>query len=379
MLAWLAVGLVAVLAATLLGVNSDAAQTDSQIAQGAAALPDGVPASPAEPAWTREDVPGAGSLLALRTAIVVDERGVTGLDPATGDRRWYYQRDNATVCGTTILDGAVVVLFRTTGRCNEIVAFEADTGQRRWFRNVGFRADATLTGSGSSVLAVTPTGGVTMLDSQSGSLRWRYRPPAGCRAADLAVGSSGVVVWETCSTGTTWLARYDLASGAQTWRVPPPAERLDLLGSESVVTMYDGADLISVDAVSGRVLRRAPLDVGGQPPAAVPGTIRSLPLIYAGGALLAIDPAGGEPLWSVPAVGLPQLGDFGMVVPEATAFVVRDPLTGLEVDRFEVSEALPEAAPRLAPEGFGPPALLRAARLGPILIAATPEGITAYR
>jgi outer membrane protein assembly factor BamB len=367
-LAWLGVLVLALVTGVVLAANGDANNTDVRTA----------PALPSEPPtplgeelrtlWSSDDAVDDQRIVAGSTVITTTDRGVRGLDAQTGEERWHYLRSNATMCDFTVLENAVVAIFRTTGRCNEAVALEADSGVRRWYRNVDFSERLSLLGSGTAALAAT-LGGIAVMDAVGNSIRWRYNPPEGCELSSIGIGSSGVVVLERCETGTTWLAEFELYSGEQQWRVPPPPGDITVLGADGIVSLLVGQQLMTLSARTGETLSTLTTDVGSDESAAAafagqPGG-RGVPLVYVSGRVFAFDPSTGEQLWSVAATGLPATSDAGLVVPEPGAFVVRSPLTGQEISRSLVS-------------GEGPEGLLRAERFSSGLLAVTEDGITAY-
>lgn len=367
-LAWLGLLVMALVVGLVLTANSDAGNTDVRTA---AALPSSGPTPLAEqlgPLWSSDAAVDDQRIVASGTVITATERGVRGLDAQTGEERWHYLRSNATMCDFTVLENVVVAIFRTTGRCNEAVALEGDSGVRRWYRNVGFSEQLSLLGSGTAVLAATP-GGIAVMDAVGNSIRWRYNPPQGCALSSIGIGSSGVVVLESCATGTAWLAEFELYSGEQQWRVPPPTGDITVLGADGIVSLLVGQQLTVLSARNGATLSTLATDAELDQSAAAgfagqPGG-RGIPLVYLSGRVFAIDPTTGRQLWSVAATGLPSTSDAGLVVPEADALVVRNPVTGEEISRSFLSGERPEG-------------LLRVERAGSGLVAVTGDGITAY-
>ncbi len=379
-LTWVGVLLVALVAGTVLAVQSDSANTDVRTAAGAPKGFAGPLADRLSSLWSSDATVDDQRTVASNTVITSSEHGVRGLDPQSGDERWHYLRSNATMCDLTVLDDVVVAIFRTTGRCNEAVALEAGSGVRRWYRNVGFSDRLSLFGSGTAAVASTPDG-IAVLDAVGNSIRWRYNPPQGCELASIAVGVNGVVVLESCTTGTTWLAAFDLYSGDQQWRVAPPPGEVSVLGADGVVSLLVGPELLILSVRDGSLLANlgAVADSGlvESPSSAVTmfagqAAGRGTPLVFLSGTLLALDPTSGARLWSVTADGLPaDNGDAGIVVFEAGDFVTRDPVTGLELSRSDLSDGAGSA------EG-GPEGLTRIERAGSVLIADTDDGLIAY-
>ncbi len=367
-LAWVIVAVLVLAGGGFLAANSDSANTDVRTAAQ-------LPGTGAEPLagqlrqlWSASAAVDRDRNVAGNTVITSSSRGVRGLDPLTGQERWHYLRSTATMCDFTVLDDVIVAIFRTTGRCNEAVALEADTGVRRWYRNVGFSDRLRMLGSGTAAVAATP-GGIAVLDAVGNSIRWRYNPPRGCELSSLGVGNTGVVALETCETGTTWLAEFDLYSGDQQWRVAPPADDVTVVGADGVVSLLAGEELLILGARNGAVLSRYPIDADAAGASALftgqPGG-RGVPLVYVAGQLYAIDPARGTALWTVEATAAPAASEFGLVVPEDGAFVSRNPVTGAEISRSTVTE---QAAPG---------DVIRIERADSVVVAATPDGLVGY-
>lgn len=371
-LTWLGVLVIALVAGVVLAVNSDAANTDVRTAADPPNASSGLLAEQLGPLWSTESAVDDQRTLASATVITSNEHGVRGLDPRTGEQRWHYLRSNATMCDLTVLDDVVVAIFRTAGRCNEAVALEAGSGVRRWYRNVGFSERLSLLGSGTAALAATP-GGIAVLDAVGNSIRWRYNPPQGCELSSIGIGANGVVVLERCTTGTTWLAEFELYSGQQQWRVAPPPGEVTVLGADGVVSLLVGQGLTILSPRDGSLLSSLGAPAGAAESPASAATMvagqaggRGVPLVYLEGRLYAIDPASGALLWSVAATGLPAGSDFGVVVPEDGAFVTRNPVTGAELTRSMPTEAGATAE------------LTRVERAGSVLLAVSQDGVTAY-
>jgi len=368
-LIWLAVLVLALIGGLVLAADSDVGNTDVSTAAALPAVPPTPLAEQVSPLWSSDDGFDDQRTVASGTVITASDRGVRGLDAQTGEERWHYLRSNATMCDFTVLEDVVVAFFRTTGRCNEAVALEADSGVRRWYRNVGFSDRLSALGSGTAALAATPDG-IAVMDAVGNSIRWRYNPPQGCELSSIGIGSSGVVVLETCPSGTDWLAEFDLYSGEQQWRVAPPPGEVSVLGADGVVSLLVGQQLTVLSARTGQILSTLTQDAEPGESAAAASVVepggRGVPVVYLSGRVYAIDPTDGSELWSMAAMGLPATSDAGLVVPEDGAFVTRDLLTGEEISRTSLTG------------GDAPEGLLRVERIGPGLVAVTEDGLTAY-
>ncbi|MGI8722131.1 MAG: PQQ-binding-like beta-propeller repeat protein [Geodermatophilaceae bacterium] len=380
---WLAVLVIALVAGLILAGTSNAGSTDVRTAAGPPVISSAPLAEQLESRWSTKSAADDQRSVASGTVITANEYGVRGLDPLTGEERWHYLRPNAAMCDLTVLDDVVVAIFRTTGRCNEAVALEAGSGVRRWYRNVGFSDQLSLLGSGTAALAATP-GGIAVLDAVGNSIRWRYNPPQGCELASIGIGINGVVVLESCSTGTTWLAQFDLYSGDQQWRVAPPMGEVTVLGVDGVVSLLVGQQLRILSARNGSLLSTVDNAIESAEPLASEESAESaaslfaatsgrggVPLVYLAGRLYGVDPANGTLLWRVAATGVPALSDLGVVVPEGGDYVTRDASTGQELDRSVIADQ--GTSPERGQDG-----LLRIEQAGPVLIAISEDGLSAY-
>ncbi len=381
--AWVAVTLSVVIVAGLLWRVSDAAATSSTTAAEAAA-PTGTPAGQLSAAWSATSQPAAGvpgpdqvaeGARVLRTVAT----GVQLLDPLTGEEAWHSQRADARLCDATAVDGLVVAVFRTTGRCNEIVALDAATGGRAWYRTIGFRADVQLSSTDRIVLASTPTGIVTV-DPAGNNIRWRYAPPEGCRLTGSGLGTTGVVVLQVCADPAVVQVRLlDGFDGTARWTrdvaVPPgdDATSVRLTGADLLVGVADAASLQVLAPADGAPLLTVPLPApaGDDTDPLEQTRVGDTALVYARGTVLALAGGDGRLRWQTPARGLPApdgSADGGtdvVLVPEDDALVTRDAVTGTELARSTVEGGLPVGA--------------RTTVLGPVVLLTTPDEVLALR
>jgi len=365
---WTAVTLVVAAVAVLLWRTSDVAATSSTTAP-APTVSDAAPAGEVTEAWTAPTTEEAGRVVEGGRVLVTDRHGLAMLDPATGTEAWHYRRSNAELCDATAVDGVVVAVFRTTGRCDEAVALTAATGVRSWYRNVRFRTDVDLSSTDQIVLAGSPTGVVT-IDPAGDNIRWRYPPADGCRFVGWDVGSSGVVVLQRCEgSDAVQVQLLDGFGGTVIWTVD-----LDTAGRTARLAGADGL----VDVVVGDTVQMIDPDDGTlRDPLSLPATgvdVRSEPLQQAGaagaallwarGTVWALDEQTGLPRWSAPAAGLPSVGeDDAVVVPEEAAFVRRSLSDGTELGRSTTTATVPAGG--------------RTELVGPVIVYATADQVLA--
>jgi outer membrane protein assembly factor BamB len=312
--------------------------------------------------------------------LVTDEHGLAMLDADTGEEAWHYRRSNAVLCDATAVNGKVIAVFRTTSRCNEMVAFTAATGVRAWYRSVRYRTDVDLASTDQILLARSPTGVVTV-DPSGNNTRWRYAPPDGCRLVGSDVGSSGVVVLQRCDGSDSLQVRLlDGFGGGEIWtqEVDTGGATARLAGVDRLVDLVIGDEVRVLSPIDGALLTTLAL------PAPEPGQdVRSEPVQQAGigdvallwvrGTVYALDEATGLPRWSQAALGLPSVGtekssgtgDLVVTVPEDGAFVQRSVDDGAELGRSTTADDVPTGG--------------RTSVLGPVVVYATADQVTGYR
>lgn len=363
---WTAATLVVVAVAVLAWRGSDAAATSSTTAEAPTGL-DGSPAATLSATWSdTSDGPPTASVVESGRVLVPAADGVAMVDAATGTEAWHYTRAGARLCGSTAVDGVVVVLFSTGGRCNELTALRATTGERVWYRSVGFRADAALSSTDRIVLATSPTGLATV-DPLGNNIRWHHAVDTGCRIADAAAGTTGVALLQRCADGTWQTQLLDGFDGSLRWSQDLGTGEAALAGADGVVGVVVADQLRALSPTDGSTLQALALPAAdGSAP--LQTSVGTTALVWARGTVTALDAGTGAVAWSVPAAGLPATADgkqaaTDVVVPEQGAFVTRDLATGAELAR--------SSAPALPTGG-------RTAVVGPVVVVGTAEGRAAF-
>ena len=341
-----------VVVAALLWRGSDAAATSSTTAAPPAAV-EGRPADQLTQRWSAGSSPAPRRVVESGRVLTPTATGVVLRDPRTGEEVWHHTRDNARLCDATAVDGVVVAVFRTAGRCDEAVALRASTGMRVWTRNVDFRGDATLTSTAGIVLASSPTG-IATVDPTGNTLRWGHHVPTGCRLVGADVGSTGVAVLQRCTESPAVQVKlFDGFDGTPLWTrdVDPAGATVRLVGADGHVDVVVGDRVLALSAADGTQLADLQL-----PPRPAAGRTEPEPVQQAGtgdvvlvwvrGTVYALDEATGSPRWEVPAAGLPSVsgadGADAVLVPEDGALVQRSLADGTERGRSAIDVELPE-------------------------------------
>lgn len=348
---WTAVVLVLAAVAVLLWRGSDAAATSSTTAA-APSLPDTAPADQLSVRWSAGSGPAPRRVVESGRVLTTGAHGLAMRDPLTGREAWHYTRSNAQLCDATAVNGLVIAVFRTAGRCDEAVALHAATGVRAWYRNVNFTADVQLASTDRIVLA-SSSSGIATLDPTGSNTRWRHAASTGCRLVGADVGSTGVVVLQRCSDALQ-VQLFDGFSGVAGWtrEVDTGGAPARLVGVDRLVDLVVGDQLQVLSPADGTQLQALTLAArpAGQSATREPlqqAGIADAALVWARGTVYALDQTTGAPRWQLPAVGLPSVsgaGGAGAVtvrVPEDGALVQRSLTDGVEQGRSMLDTDLP--------------------------------------
>jgi outer membrane protein assembly factor BamB len=136
------------------------------------------------------------------TVITFSKHTVAGRDAQTGKRTWRYTRTDRVVCTAAQLTGTTVAIYQNKGNCDELSAFDSDTGRRRWTRTLDMDGMPVV---GQPSYQVTPYTLLASTDSViyavdpiTGYNRWTYERD-GCRIEHVALGTSGALISQNCS------------------------------------------------------------------------------------------------------------------------------------------------------------------------------------
>ena len=372
---WTAATLALVLVAALLWRSSDAAATSSTTAV-AAPVPAGQPAAQLAQSWSADSSPAPRRVVESGLVLTTGRQGVVLRDPLTGAEVWHHTRADARLCDATAVDGLVVALFRTAGRCDEVVSLRASTGVRVGYRNVDFRGDAQLSSTAGIVLASSPTG-VATLDPAGTTVRWGYHAPTGCRLAGADVGSTGVAVLQRCTESSALQVKlFDGFDGTPHWtrEVDTAGAPARLVGADRLVGVVVADRLLVLSPADGTQLQDLALPPRPAPERSEPEPVQQagmsdVALVWVRGAVSALDQTTGAVRWTTAAAGLPSVsgaaGAAEVLVPEEGAVVRRSLADGTERGRSATDSVLPAGG--------------RTSVVGPAVVYATGDQVVALR
>ncbi|MDT4943002.1 MAG: hypothetical protein QOJ34_3091 [Pseudonocardiales bacterium] len=153
-------------------------------------------------AWRTPDRIALGEPQYGGTVITYSVHTVGGRDARTGARTWYYTRSDRTVCTAAQLSGTVIAVYANKGNCDELSAFDSDTGRRRWTRTLDMDG-MPLNGRPSyqvtaSTMLITSNSVIYAIDPVSGYNRWTYYR-YGCSIEHVVLGGAGALISQNCS------------------------------------------------------------------------------------------------------------------------------------------------------------------------------------
>lgn len=351
--------------------HSDAFTTTIRTAPSSPAPPEPgpVPASVRQ-LWTAP-TSAATALVEGPSVIETGANRVAGLDPDTGKERWSYQRGNATLCDATRQDGVVLALFAKSHGCRDLVALDAATGQRRWYRTVEITTPARLT-SATGTAVVTGGGQMIALDTGGGLNRWTYST-TGCTLDPAVVGPDSIATVSRCADGQRRLVVHSTTVDKAPWvgtltpgsdpHVLSTDERVAVLAGTtmSLFTVAEDKNGKPVASPAGEVLDDR-LAGSGTPAAVQDGDFL---VVWTGRDAIGVDLRNRAVLWSAAATGPPTLTeDRQVLLAGPDGFSIRPPATGRPVTTVAAGTAVPDRA------GLS--------RIGTLIVAAAGGRLIAY-
>jgi outer membrane protein assembly factor BamB len=275
---------------------------------------------------------------------------VAGLDPATGRERWSYRRGNARLCDATLQAGVVLALFAKSHGCRDLVALDAATGQRRWYRTVELTTPATLA-SGPGTVVATGGGQMIAVDAGGGINRWTYSA-AGCTLDPPVVGQDAVATVARCAGAERRLVMHaPFVDKPPSVEALPPWSDPHVLSADGRVTVLSGnaLSLYSVRNEQDGKFTVTPADellddrlAGTGTPAAVVDA--DFLVVWTGAAAVGVDTRDRTVLWTAPATGPPTLAEGQVLLAGPDGFTIRPASTGRPVTTVAAGTEIPARA-----------------------------------
>ena len=358
-----------VAAGLVLVPGSDAATTHLVTApQAPRPLPAGPLPAAVTVAWSAPSLPPGGSAADAGTIVVVTGGKISGRDAKAGNEIWTYQRDNATVCGWLVQDGVVVAAYRKPGHgCTDLIALNAGTGARRWYRNTDLGPDATLV-SANGVVVARAGDRLLAVDTGTGLNRWTTLRP-GCGYGPVQLGALGALVLLNCPDRTL-LVDHDAYADTEHWATDVPGTdptALSVGDPTALLSTIDGKRTLTTFDGQGKVLGRV-IDPRLAPAGAVPltavatgGTV----VLWTGTTVVGVNTRTQAVAWSAPALGPPLLQGQSVLVSGPAGFTERAVGTGTVTRTIQTGARRPDQYALLS-------------RIGTLVTTSSPATLTVY-
>jgi outer membrane protein assembly factor BamB len=288
-------------------VGQDAAHTASS---------DG-PDPPYRVSWSASVGPGgpaAGPVVAEGVIVVVAQRGISGLDAASGELLWSASRNSGPAGGAAV--AADLVVHASGGRGDaSVVGRQLSTGKEVWRAHPRGPVSAALTVADGVVFAGTDEGVLHGFDAATGEERLRFEADGAIRGPAAAGGDVVLAVWEERSTGRATVRAFDRRTleddAAPVWQSttgpgPLPSAGVAVSGDAAFVVAGDGTarGLGLADGEQRWLVSIREVAAPGQIPAAGP------PLLVVDRLhLTRLDPTSGEEEWSFRLGDARPIGD----------------------------------------------------------------------
>jgi hypothetical protein len=334
-------------------------------------------------AWRTSDRLAIGSPQTNGTVVTWSAHTVGGRDARTGERTWSYTRTDRRLCTAAQTTNTTIAVYALHGNCDQVSAFDSDTGRRRWTRTLDKDGRPIDGRPAFQLLTYTflVTSGTTLyaIDPVTGFDRWTYYR-YGCHLDGAVLGSAGALISQTCSSAVRCDGGKYCARGPQLLLRDGSAgnaddgdnkDRITWLRRGALGTPVSADDVLAVLPDGGRSLHllaskngaaQGSIDLGsggGSDTTAI--AVGSTELIWRDGTTYAVDAAGSRPVWTARTEAAPiavsssgaeptTLAGSRITAVERGEVVTLDPTTGRVIGRH------PLAAPRGAlafPMGSG--------------------------
>jgi outer membrane protein assembly factor BamB len=319
------------------------------------AVPAANPSDSPALAWRTSDRMALGDPISGGTIVTYSPHTVGGRDARTGARTWSYTRTDRTICTVAQTTSTTIAVYRLHGNCDEVSAFDSDTGRRRWTRTldkdqqpiIGVPSFQLLT----YTVMITSRTTIYAIDPVTGLDRWTYYR-YGCTITGAVLGSAGALIGQTCAPSVRCKGIKYCAKGPQLFlRDGSAGNGDDSEENADKITWFRRGDIFrpaSADAVlaalqpggdtlellaakTGAVQSRVDLTSkfpGNGSARTVALAVGSTELIWRGGVLYAVDATRTRPAWSAAASAPPTA-----VSPSG------DPAAGLAPDTARITAA----------------------------------------
>ncbi|MGQ0669572.1 MAG: PQQ-binding-like beta-propeller repeat protein [Actinomycetota bacterium] len=223
----------------------------------------GGPAPPYRESWTFRAPEGAlsAAVVAEGVAVTVGERGVFGIDLATGEQRWALFRNGGPLSPPAVgeADGSPVLVFtdESESRGTSLVGVELEGRSEVWRTPLKDDSRSGVTVFGDSAFVGDDGGNVYAVDLSSGDLRWTAKTIGSVRAPPAVADGRVYAVGLDTDAGRVEVLALNESDGDVAWRFAPQAAG----ATASTAAAGDGRVIV---AFADRFVRAFGSDGGSQ-------------------------------------------------------------------------------------------------------------------
>lgn len=192
-------------------------------------IQEGGPAPPYRESWTFRAPEGAlsAAVIAGGVAVTVGERGVYGIDLATGEQRWALIRNSGPLSPPAVgeADGSPVLVFTdaSESRGTSLVGVELEGRTELWRTPLEDDSRSGVTIDDRSAFVGDEGGNVYAVDLSSGDLRWTAKTIGGIRAPPAVADGRVYAVGLDTEGGRVEVLALNQSDGDVAWRFAPQA------------------------------------------------------------------------------------------------------------------------------------------------------------
>lgn len=257
------------------------------------------------------------------STVVAGDWDVVGFDRASGARRWVFEAAFGDAPGLYLGDATTDTIF-TGSAMARVYAIDTLSGRLRWTRAVveptGVQTsvyEPILVGNrlavGYTTHGVPATGGVAMLDADTGRIRWRTPfPAAKAPLAPSARGGGPVLAGDVliASSADGVIHALDVETGELVWLLPPVTGPFPMIAPSNAIdyraltasgqTLIAGSStgiVTAYDLETRRTLWTSNGNYWGSTSFSIAADDRLAYVPYFGGTLIALDVRTGEERW----------------------------------------------------------------------------------
>jgi outer membrane protein assembly factor BamB len=356
------------------------------------------PAAAPSPVWRTGDRLAIGSPANAGSVVTWSTHTVGGRDARTGAQTWTYTRTDRSVCTAAQTTNTTIAVYALHGNCDEVSAFDTDTGRRRWTRTLD-KDGQPIQGHPSFQLLsytffVASKTTIYAIDPVTGLDRWTYFR-YGCTISRAVIGTAGALIGQTCTaavrcknvkfcaTGPQLLLRDGSAGNGDsndanrdkiTWlrrgdaHVPASADGV-------IGALDPGAGTLEMLAAKDGTLQGS-VTLGGTGTDTVPIPLGTTELIWRSGTVYAVEANSDKPVWTAASTSAPTAvaadGSTGSALTPDNARI-----TGVAGGRVVAIDGTNGSVTRQFP--VDAPADALAYPLGTGFLVGSPSGAVAYR